>query len=418
MIRASLDLTRRINTPARFLIMALSYGGAIAILLALYAASPGAVLLKAGLIGALVLLLYLVVCWHVVASAGFRGLDAAIDRLGSGDLRHDPDRSRGGLIWSLAYQLHDAAGSLSSSVGEIRASAGKIETQTNVLGAGYSDLAQRTEQQAATIEQTSTGMEELSATVKQNAATCERADEMARTADTAAALGAPTVHRAVERMGLIEASSRRIGDVIAVIEGIAFQTNILALNAAVEAARAGEQGKGFAVVASEVRALAQRSADAARDIRNLIESSAANVRESGKFVGEAGKLIDEIVASVRQVKDLMAEVASASKEQSGGVEEITRAIAQMEAVTRDNAALVSTVSASVLALEAAAGGLVQSVSRFTIDAAAPERASRRAPTRRDQRIEPRLGRAAASLPLARATAAPGPAGGKDEWQEF
>ena len=408
MIGPSVGLVRRTTTPWRFVVMALSFGAPLALLFALLLAAPKPgvgtpVLVVIG--SAIALPLYLIACWHVVSSAGFRGLDRAIERLGSGDLRQDSDRSNGGLIWSLAYQLRDAGDSLARSVAEIRASAGEIDVQARALSAGYADLSRRAGEQATTLEQTASGMEELSATVKGNAATCERADEHARAADAIASQGAPVVHRTVECMALIEKSSRKIGDIVAVIEGIAFQTNILALNAAVEAARAGEQGKGFAVVASEVRMLAQRSADAAREIRALIERSSADVREGGKLVAATGGLIDGIVAGVRKVKVLMAEVATASKEQSSSVEAIARAIAQMEGVTRQNTELVTQVSAATMALEEGAARLTQSVSRFRIvddthsTAAPSRRASIPRPAPRPTPV-PRLA-AASPLPLPR-----------------
>jgi methyl-accepting chemotaxis protein len=232
------------------------------------------------------------------------------------------------------------------------------------IAGDHADLSQRTEEQATTLEETAAGMEELAGTVKQNAASCERAEQLSNDTDALAHKGAQTVKRAVERMGLIEEGSRRIVDIIAVIEGIAFQTNILALNAAVEAARAGDEGRGFAVVASEVRGLAQRTAEAAREIKVLIEDSAAHVSEGGRLVHEAGAILDQIVAGVRDVKVLIAEVARGSQEQSHGVEEINRAIAQMEGVTRQNAALVEKASAATSSFEAAARHLSEAVGHF------------------------------------------------------
>jgi methyl-accepting chemotaxis protein len=264
-------------------------------------------------------------------------------------------------------------------------------------------------------------MEELAATVKQNAENCQLASGLSNSASEVARKGAQTVSRAVERMGLIDKSSKKVVDIIGVIEGIAFQTNILALNAAVEAARAGEQGRGFAVVASEVRALAQRSAQAAKEIKALIEDSVGNVAEGGKLVGEAGGIINEIVVSVQQVTQLIGEIAVASKEQSSGVEEINRAIVQMENVTQQNAALVEEVTAATLAFEEEAKRLSGAVSRFKITGAQPI-AAPAAPAPRAQPAQPRLAQQPAPTPRRAQRPAPViPAvnrGEPDEWKEF
>jgi len=249
---------------------------------------------------------------------------------------------------------------------QVQASARAIDGASKEVAAGHVNLSQRTEEQASTLEQTASGMEELAATVKQNADNCQLASGLSKSASEVAQKGAQTVHRAVDRMGLIDKSSRKIVDIIGVIEGIAFQTNILALNAAVEAARAGEQGRGFAVVASEVRSLAQRSAQAAKEIKALIEDSVGNVAEGGKLVGEAGKIIDEIVVGVEQVTKHLSEIAVASREQSAGVEEINKAIVQMEHVTQQNAALVEQVTAATLSFEEEAKRLAAAVGRFKI----------------------------------------------------
>jgi methyl-accepting chemotaxis protein len=264
-------------------------------------------------------------------------------------------------------------------------------------------------------------MEELAGTVKQNADNCQLASGLAKNASDVAQRGAVTVHRAVERMGVIDQSSKRIVDIIAVIEGIAFQTNILALNAAVEAARAGEQGRGFAVVASEVRSLAQRSAQAAKEIKALIEESVSNVDAGGKLVGEAGAIINEIVVSVQQVTELIGDIAVASKEQSAGVEEINRAIVQMESVTQQNAALVEEATAATLALEEEARRLTDEVSRFTFAAAVRPQS---APVLQPVLAEPASLAAAPALALGKPAdrtarlSASAYADDADEWKEF
>jgi methyl-accepting chemotaxis protein len=415
-------MIRDITTPQRFLLMAVSFGlplvASIALLLTGPADSdlsvPTAVIGGGTLFG-----LYIVLAWHLHSHAGFRGIAHAIGRLASGDLRAEhPERTNTGLIWSLVYQLDDAAESLGQAAAQVRASAEVINRESHTLSTGYESLAHRSEEQAATLEETASGMEELSATVRRNATSCERADELSRSADDVAGRGAQTIHRAVERMALIEQSSRRIVDIIGVIEGIAFQTNILALNAAVEAARAGEQGKGFAVVASEVRALAQRSADSAREIKSLIHESATNIGEGGRLVGEAGSIINEIVGGVREVKELIGEVARASKEQSHGVEEISRAITQMEGVTRQNTALVEEASRATHAFEEAAARLSAAVGRFKSGfhaSAAPARAALPArPAARPER-SPQAKPVPARLPP---DAKPPSLRGEDEWEAF
>ena len=414
-------MIRDITTPYRFVLMGTTFGLPLIALIVLLVASPAAELALPLwiIVGGTLFGLYLVLCWHVQSYAGFQGMERAIDRLAAGDLRAEhAERLNTSLIWSLAYQLDDAAESLGRAVAQVRTSAEEIDRESHTLSSGYTSLAQRSEEQAATLEETASGMEELAGTVRQNATSCERADELARVADDVATRGAETINRAVERMAMIEKSSRRIVDIVGVIEGIAFQTNILALNAAVEAARAGEQGKGFAVVASEVRGLAQRSSDSAREIKALIHDSASNVAEGGKLVGEAGAIINGIVGGVREVKELIGEVARASKEQSHGVEEINRAIAQMESVTRQNAALVEQASRATQAFEQAAGRLMEAVGRFKsrvyAAAPAPSPAARAAlPARPAAHAE------RAPQPLRLSPKAPAKTvHGDDEWEAF
>jgi methyl-accepting chemotaxis protein len=303
---------------------------------------------------------------YLVVKPGFGELADSIQRLSKGDLRRRPDVPVTGNreLQVLVNELDVVGANLAAMFVEVRSSAEEIGVEASQISDGHTDLSQRTDEQASTLEETAAGMEQLASTVRQNASNCERADQLAQQADTVASRGAQTVHRAVERMALIDKGSQRIVDIIGVIEGIAFQTNILALNAAVEAARAGDEGRGFAVVASEVRSLAQRAASAAGEIKVLIEDSAANVAEGGKLVGEAGATINEIVSGVRAVKELIAEVARASKEQSHGVDAINKAFAQMEVVTRQNAALVEQASSATQAFEVSSKRLAEAVGRF------------------------------------------------------
>ncbi len=221
-----------------------------------------------------------------------------------------------------------------------------IATASSQIATGNQDLSSRTEEQASSLEETAASMEELTSTVKQNADNARQANQLAVSASEVAVKGGSVVSQVVDTMGSINASSRKIVDIIGVIDGIAFQTNILALNAAVEAARAGEQGRGFAVVASEVRSLAQRSAAAAKEIKTLIGDSVEKVEEGSKQVAEAGKTMEEIVDSVKRVTDIMGEITAASQEQTSGIEQINQAITQMDQVTQQNAALVEEASAA------------------------------------------------------------------------
>ncbi|MEJ7688534.1 MAG: methyl-accepting chemotaxis protein [Variovorax sp.] len=266
----------------------------------------------------------------------------------------------------LMQALKNMNESLAKVVGEVRSGTDTIATASGQIAAGNHDLSSRTEEQASSLQQTAASMEELTSTVKQNADNARQANQLAVSASEVAVRGGSVVNQVVDTMGSINASSRKIVDIIGVIDGIAFQTNILALNAAVEAARAGEQGRGFAVVASEVRNLAQRSAAAAKEIKTLIGDSVDKVEEGSKQVAEAGKTMNEIVDSVRRVTDIMGEITAASQEQTSGIEQINHAITQMDQVTQQNAALVEEASAAAQSLQEQAGSLVQAVSVFTL----------------------------------------------------
>ncbi|MBC5782451.1 HAMP domain-containing protein [Ramlibacter sp. USB13] len=266
----------------------------------------------------------------------------------------------------LMLALDDMTENLRRIVGEVVRSAGAVADAGEQVRAGQGDLAQRTEAQASTLEETASSLEELTATVTQNADTARTASQLALDAADIARKGGDVVSAVVRSMDGISGSSRRIADIIGVIDGIAFQTNILALNAAVEAARAGEQGRGFAVVAAEVRNLAQRSAAAAREIKGLIQASAGEVENGAKLVDAAGNTMQEIVASVKKVSDLIAEIAAASEEQRTGIEQVNTAIAQMDEAVQQNAALVDHTGQSTEALHRHSGALLASVAQFRL----------------------------------------------------
>jgi methyl-accepting chemotaxis protein len=367
LLAPGMALMNVLTTPQRMVLCALVFTIPLAIAAWLLLADAGAgwrdpVMLLVG--GGYLLALYTTLGHHLQVKTGFGGLRQAVERFTAGDLEYRSDATTAGEIGDLLARLRDMSASLSRIFERVRGSADAIDRAAKEIAAGHVNLSQRTEQQASTLEETASGMEELASTVQQNAENCGRASALSRSAEEVASRGAQTVHRVVERMGMIDQSSRRIADIIGVIEGIAFQTNILALNAAVEAARAGEQGRGFAVVAAEVRALAQRSAQAAKEIKALIEESEGNVSEGGKLVGEAGAIIGEIVSAVQQVSELVAQIAAASREQSTGVQEVNKAIVQMESVTQQNAALVEQATASTLAFEEQARNLLEAVRGF------------------------------------------------------
>ncbi|WP_241051725.1 methyl-accepting chemotaxis protein [Achromobacter xylosoxidans] len=279
----------------------------------------------------------------------------------------------------LLRALHDMQDKLASAVRTIRAGSETISSAAGQIAAGNTDLSSRTEEQAASLEETAASMEELASTVKQNADNARQANQLAASASEVAQRGGAVVSAVVSTMEDISASSRKISEIVSVIDGIAFQTNILALNAAVEAARAGEQGKGFAVVAGEVRSLAQRSAQAAREVKALIEASVSKVAEGAGQAENAGTTMHEVVASVKRVTDIMGEIAAASQEQATGIEQVNRAVSQMDEVTQQNAALVEEAAAAAGAMQDQAHALVGAVGVFRLseDAARREDAGAR-----------------------------------------
>ncbi len=275
---------------------------------------------------------------------------------------------------SLLYALMEMRNSIAHAVGEVRAGAETISTASSEIAAGNQDLSSRTEEQASSLEETASSMEELTSTVRQNADNASQANQLAHAATDVAIRGGSVVSQVVETMGEINESSKKMSDIIGVIDGIAFQTNILALNAAVEAARAGEQGRGFAVVATEVRNLAQRSAAAAREIKGLIDNSIDKVEAGSAQVATAGATMEEVVASIKRVDDLMAEITAASQEQSDGIDQVNQAIMQMDHVTQQNAALVEEAAAAAESMQGQAANLIELVRVFRIDAGArPDR---------------------------------------------
>jgi methyl-accepting chemotaxis protein len=255
---------------------------------------------------------------------------------------------------------------LKAIVGQIREASESINSAAGEIAAGNADLSRRTESQAASLEETASSMEQLTGTVKNNAENARNADQLARSATDVATKGGEVVGQVVHTMGAIAESSKKIADIISVIDGIAFQTNILALNAAVEAARAGEQGRGFAVVAGEVRNLAQRSSQAAKEIKALIQDSVNKVEDGHRLVESAGKTMEEVVTGIRRVSDIMAEISAASAEQSAGIEQVNLAITQMDEVTQQNAALVEEAAAAAHSLEDQSGNLTQGVGVFKL----------------------------------------------------
>ncbi len=297
-------------------------------------------------------------------------LSAHVAAIGGGDLSGRLASQRRDEIGVITRAVETMRASLVRIVREVRTGTDTIATASSQIASGNQDLSSRTEEQASSLEETAASMEELTSTVKQNADNARQANQLAVSASEVAVRGGNVVGQVVDTMGSINASSKKIVDIIGVIDGIAFQTNILALNAAVEAARAGEQGRGFAVVASEVRSLAQRSAAAAKEIKTLIGDSVEKVEEGSKQVEEAGRTMDEIVGSVKRVTDIMGEITAASQEQTSGIEQINQAISQMDQVTQQNAALVEEASAAAQSLQEQAGSLVQAVSVFTLEDAA------------------------------------------------
>ena len=404
--------------------------------------------------------------WWIIRTTT-RPIDEAVSvvrAVAGGDLAIEFSADGTNETAQLLKALHEMKTRLAAIVGEVRGNAESVATASAQIAQGNADLSSRTEQQASALQQTAASMEQLGATVRQNADNAQQANQLALGASTVAVQGGEVVSQVVDTMKGINDSSKKIVDIIGVIDGIAFQTNILALNAAVEAARAGEQGRGFAVVAGEVRSLAQRSAEAAKEIKSLISTSVERVEQGTALVDRAGATMQEVVSSIRRVNDIVAEISAASTEQSGGVAQVGQAVAQMDQATQQNAALVEESAAAADSLRSQAKHLIDSVAVFRLagagaasvapahqpmrqpvhhaahhaahqpaPAAKPIVASkpsapaveRRGPNRAKNVVRPSFGtkteaagvKPAASLPAATKAEAPAPTG-TDEWESF
>jgi methyl-accepting chemotaxis protein len=307
----------------------------------------------------------------VITRSVVRPLNRAVEvarTVAAGDLSSRIDVQGRDEAAQMMHALKDMNASLAKLVSEVRVGSDEIATAASEIASGNLELSSRTEQQAGALEETASSMEEMTSTVRQNAENALQANRLAASASDVARRGGQVVSRVVETMGDIDTASRKIVEIIGVIDSIAFQTNILALNAAVEAARAGEQGRGFAVVASEVRSLAQRSAGAAKEIKQLIDDSVSKVGLGSQLVGEAGSTMEEVVSSVQRVTDIMGEISSASREQEGGITQINQAITEMDSVTQQNAALVEEAAGAAGSLQEQAERLAQLVSVFKVQA--------------------------------------------------
>ena len=317
------------------------------------------------------ILLAIGAAWLITRSV-VRPLTRAVEvarTVAAGDLTSEIAVSGRDEAAQMMQALKDMNASLLKVVSDVRAGSDGIAVAAREIASGNLELSSRTEQQASALEETASSMEEMTSTVKQNADNAQQANQLAASASEVARKGGQVVARVVDTMGGIDTASRKIVDIIAVIDGIAFQTNILALNAAVEAARAGEQGRGFAVVATEVRALAQRSASAAKEIKQLIDDSVSQVQLGSVLVAEAGSTMDEVVTSVQRVTDIMGEISSASQEQQGGITQINQAVAEMDTVTQQNAALVEEAAGAAGSLQEEAERLARMVAVFKVGAA-------------------------------------------------
>ena len=376
--------------------------------------------LIAGLVGGGIALLIIYVISRAIAAPVARAADMLGDiASGNGDLSRRMAVESDDEVGALASAFNRFIASLNVTIREVRDSTEAIASASSQIASGNLDLSARTEAQASSLEETAAAMEELTSTVKQNADNARQANQLVVSASSHAVKGGDVVGQVVRTMSEITESSRKIADIIGVIDGIAFQTNILALNAAVEAARAGEQGRGFAVVATEVRNLAQRSSQAAREIKDLIVDSGSRVEAGSRLVDSAGATMQDIVVSVQRVADLMGEIASASQEQSQGIAQVNATVTQMDDATQQNAALVEEAAAAAQSLQDQAGKLAQVVSVFTLDESGHTAVSRPVPaaTAKPSRPVSRLA-AQPAAPARPAPTASRKAAAEDEWEQF
>ncbi|MFL7976195.1 methyl-accepting chemotaxis protein [Xanthomonas vasicola] len=352
------------------------------------------------------------------ADGNLQSLSGLLQSIAAGDLTARMSGEFHGVFAQMRDDANATATQLAEIVSGIKTSAISIRGAASEIAAGNQDLSQRTEQQAANLEETAASMEELTSTVKQNAESARQANQLAIGAAKVASQGGEIVSKVVGTMSGIEASSKKIADIISVIDGIAFQTNILALNAAVEAARAGEQGRGFAVVASEVRTLAQRSSGAAKEIKDLIDDSVQRVTDGSVLVHSAGTTMGEIVASVQRVTDIMGEISAASQEQSSGIEQVNQTVTQMDETTQQNAALVEEATAAARALEEQAIGLTEAVAVFKTDSNSAAPVSRAAAPRVAVSALKATVVAAVRAPAAKPRVVVAAPSNDSSWQEF
>lgn len=346
------------------------------------------------------------------AEKGLNDVARVLGAIAKGDLTERIDADYMGTFGELKNYCNETTRSLTSMLSDIRTAADTIFTASSEIAQGNADLSSRTEQQAANLEETASSMEELTSTVKLNADNAKQANVLAEQASTVAIDGGTLIQQVVTTMNAINESARKISDIIGVIDGIAFQTNILALNAAVEAARAGDQGRGFAVVASEVRTLAQRSANAAKDIKALISDSVQKIDDGNQLVGKSGDTMKEIVNAIKRVNDIMAEIAAASAEQSTGIEEVSTAVSQMDEMTQQNAALVEQAAAAAESMQSQADQLTQNVAQFRLS---DDQVRSPAPAKR---VAAPSKPAVKKAPAASKKLAPPPSSQDDEWEQF